>query len=160
VTTTTRTLVVIAAAGTGLVAGCLFVFSAFVMPALDRIAPRQTITAMQSINRMAVTPAFMIAFLGTALVCVVLGVLSLVDLGEPASRYQLVACALYLATFVITAAYHVPRNDALGLLDPHAATSVGAWRGYLGGWTAWNHVRTVTSLGAAVAYGLSLRSSR
>lgn len=156
-TTTTRTLVVIAATGTGLVAGCLFVFSAFVMPALDRIAARQAITAMQSINRMAVTPPFMIAFGGTAIVCVALGVLSLLDLGAPASRYQLVACALYLATFVITAVYHVPRNDALGLVDPAAADAASTWSGYSGGWTAVNHVRTATALAASTLLTVAAR---
>lgn len=156
-TATTRTLVVIAAAGTGLVAGCLFVFSAFVMPALDRISAREAITAMQSINRMAVTPAFMIAFIGTALVCVALGVLSLLDLGEPASRYQLVACALYLATIVITATYHVPRNDALALVDPAAGDAAATWSGYSGGWTALNHVRTATALAGSTLLTVAAR---
>jgi uncharacterized membrane protein len=40
-----------------------FAFSAFVMPALDRLAPAQSIAAMNSINRLAVTPAFMTVLL-------------------------------------------------------------------------------------------------
>ncbi|MDY7106659.1 MAG: anthrone oxygenase family protein [Actinomycetota bacterium] len=156
-TSTTRILVIVGAAGTGLVAGALFVFSAFVMPALDRIGGRQAITAMQSINRLAVTAPFMIAFLGTALVSVALAVLSVTSFDEPASRYQLLAAVLYLATFVITAAYHVPRNDALGLADPAAADAGAVWSAYSGGWTAMNHVRTATALAASTLLTVSTR---
>lgn len=47
----------IAALGCGLVAGVFFAFSSFVMPALKRLPPAQGISAMQSINRLAVAPA-------------------------------------------------------------------------------------------------------
>jgi uncharacterized membrane protein len=44
------------ALGCGLVAGVFFAFSSFVMPALKRLPPAQGIAAMQSINKLAVTP--------------------------------------------------------------------------------------------------------
>ena len=62
------------ALGCGLSAGVFFAFSSFVMPALDRLAPAQSIRAMNSINKLAVTPVFMTALFGTALACAVLGV--------------------------------------------------------------------------------------
>jgi uncharacterized membrane protein len=49
------------ALGCGLSAGVFFALSAFVMPALDRLAPGQSIRAMNSINKLAVTPVFMTA---------------------------------------------------------------------------------------------------
>jgi uncharacterized membrane protein len=54
------------ALGCGLVAGVFFAFSTFVMPALKRLPPAHGIAAMQSINTVAVTPAFMTALFGTA----------------------------------------------------------------------------------------------
>jgi len=53
--------------GCGLVGGVFFAFSAFVMNALANLAPAQGIAAMQSINRSAIRPTFMIALFGTAL---------------------------------------------------------------------------------------------
>ncbi len=58
------------ALGCGLLAGVFFAFSAFVMPALRRLPAAQGIAAMQSINRLAVTPALMTALFGTAVACV------------------------------------------------------------------------------------------
>ena len=57
------------ALGCGLCAGVFFAFSAFVMPALGRLPAGQGIAAMQSINKLAVTPAFMTALFGSALAC-------------------------------------------------------------------------------------------
>ena len=54
----------VTALGCGLVAGVFFAFSSFVMPALRRLTPERGIAAMQSINELAVTPAFMTALSG------------------------------------------------------------------------------------------------
>jgi uncharacterized membrane protein len=54
-------LTVVAALGCGLNAGVFFAFSSFVMKALARLQSAQGIAAMQSINAVAVTPAFMTA---------------------------------------------------------------------------------------------------
>jgi uncharacterized membrane protein len=68
------TLTFAAALSSGLVAGVFFAFSSFVMPALGRIHPDQGIVAMQSITVTAITPAFMLALFGTAVVALVLGI--------------------------------------------------------------------------------------
>ena len=47
---------VLTALGCGLIAGAFFAFSSFVMPALKRLPPAHGIAAMQSINKLAVTP--------------------------------------------------------------------------------------------------------
>jgi uncharacterized membrane protein len=52
--------------GCGLNTGVFFAFSTFVMPALKRLPAVQGIAAMQSINKLAVTPAFMAVLFGTA----------------------------------------------------------------------------------------------
>src|SRR5512132_2664164 len=102
------------ALGCGLSAGVFFAFSSFVMPALDRLAPGQSIRAMNSINRLALTPVFMTALFGTALACAALGVWAVISWGERPAALVLGGCALYLAgAIVVTRAANVPLNDAL-----------------------------------------------
>ena len=84
------------------------------------------------------------------------GVLALRRLDDPSSVYVLVGSGLYLAGIVVTAAYHVPHNDALALVDANRADAAAVWPSYATGWTAWNHVRAFTSLAAAVSFMLAL----
>ena len=95
---------------------------------------------MQSINRAAPTPLFMLALFGTAVACVVLGVWSLLDLDRDGAWLVVAGCALYLVTIVVTGVYHVPRNNALLATDDPSA-----WTAYAGPWVAWNHLRTLAS---------------
>jgi uncharacterized membrane protein len=57
----------------------------------------------------------------------------------------------------VTMAFNVPRNNALAAVDPASPEGVRVWAGYLPGWTAWNHVRTVAALAAAASLTLALR---
>lgn len=84
----------VTAVGCGLSAGVFFAFSAFVMPALGRLPPAQGIAAMQSINKLAVTPAFMTALFGTALACLGLAVWALVAWGPHATPWVFSGSAL------------------------------------------------------------------
>ncbi len=52
---------------------------------------------------------------------------------------------------------NVPRNNALAAVDPASAEGARLWAGYLTGWTAWNHVRTVAALAAATLLAIALR---
>jgi uncharacterized membrane protein len=152
-----RVLTFAAAIGSGLVAGVFFAFSTFVMQALGRLPAAQGLSAMQAVNRAAPSPAFMTALLGTSVVCLGLGVSALTRLDEPGAAYQLAGSGLYLLGLVVTVAYHIPHNNALDLVDPAGAGAADTWRHYLTAWTAWNHVRTLTSLAAAVVLTLALR---
>ena len=58
-------LVSATAIGAALVAGIFYAFSTFVMQALGRLAPREGIAAMQSINVVVINPLFFLAFFGT-----------------------------------------------------------------------------------------------
>ena len=151
-------LTVVAALGCGLNAGLFFAFSSFVMKALARLQPAQGIAAMQSINLMAVTPAFMTALFGTATAAVAVAVWALVDWHDSFGPYLLAGGAVYLlGTIGLTIAYHVPRNNALAAVAPHHAEAAGRWAGYVAEWTRWNHVRAAASLAAAVSFTLALR---
>ena len=76
------------------VGGVFFAFSSFVMAALRRLPAEQGIAAMQSINVLAVTPVFMTALFGTALLCVALAIARAVRArGAPAPRRTCSACS-------------------------------------------------------------------
>jgi uncharacterized membrane protein len=138
------------ALGCALVAGVFFAFSSFVMPALHLLPAQQGIAAMQSINRLAITPVFMAAFVGTGVACVGLAVWALVSWDEPGAAWVIAGSALYvIGTFVLTMVANVPRNDALETLDAASADAAGQWKSYVAEWTAWNHVRGAAALAAA-----------
>lgn len=155
-----RWLTVVAVAGSGLMAGLFFAYSTFTMAGLRRLPGEQGLRATQAINRAANSSATMIVtLLGTGVVAIVLGVGALRDLDHTASVLHLVAGGLYVVGVLgVTFVYHVPRNDALDLVDPTSAGAVEAWRSYAGAWVAWNHVRTIAPLASTVLYALSLRA--
>ncbi|MFP2903473.1 DUF1772 domain-containing protein [Pyxidicoccus sp. 3LFB2] len=153
-------LTCLSALGAGVVAGSLFAFSAFVMKALARLPPAQGLLAMQSINVEAVTPAFMSVLFGTAATSLWVAVAALRSWETPGARYLLLGGVLYVVGVIgVTAAFNVPRNNALAALDPAGAEAASLWARYVSGWTAWNHVRVLSALGAATAFLLALRSA-
>jgi len=61
-------------------------------------------------------------------------------------------------SLAVTITYHVPRNDALAVLDPGDPSSLEQWRRYQVEWTRMNHVRVVLAVAAAVAFLLAVRT--
>jgi uncharacterized membrane protein len=151
-------LTVVTALGCGVVAGVFFAFSTFVMKALGRLPAVQGLAAMQAINVAVITPAFMLALFGAAVVAAVLGIWALTTWGEPYAPYLLAAAVLYLAgTIGMTMGFHVPRNNTLAKVDPAGADAAGPWTRYLAEWTAGNHLRTAAALAAAAALTVALQ---
>ncbi|MEM9462687.1 MAG: anthrone oxygenase family protein [Myxococcota bacterium] len=141
-----------AAIGCGVMAGIYFAFSTFVMKALAGIPRTAGIAAMQSINEVIVSSAFLPLFFGTSLLGAGLAGWSLTQWGGPGASLLLVGGLVYvLGMFVCTAVFNVPLNDALAAVEPDGFGSAELWSAYLERWTLWNHVRTVAS---AVACGL------
>lgn len=150
-------LTLLAALGSGLIAGVFFAFSSFVMGALSRIKPDAGIAAMQSINIVVINPMFMLAFIGTTLVCLGLSVYSLFNLQGAGSLLLLIGCVLYfVGTFLVTIIFNVPLNNALAVVDPESSDGAEVWKRYLSRWTMWNHVRTAAALAASVLFMLAL----
>ncbi|MEU3142883.1 MULTISPECIES: DUF1772 domain-containing protein [unclassified Streptomyces] len=150
-------LTVLGVLGTGLVAGAFCAFSTFVMRGLAALPPARGVAAMQSVNTAAVRAPFMLVFLGSALLCAAIAVVALVTRPDEGAAWLLAGSALYLfGGFGVTAVAHVPRNNTLAGLDPGSTEAAARWTAYVRGWTRWNHVRTVASAGAAVAYVLAL----
>ena len=133
----TRTLLLVALIGSGLMGGVFVAFSVAVMPALARRPAAEAVAMMQAVNRVIVGPAFLLLFLGTGVVAAAAAVL---DTGA------VVGAALYLAGALgVTMVVNVPLNNAL------EADGEATWARYQRRWTAWNHLRALASTGAAVA---------
>ncbi|RZS90083.1 putative membrane protein [Motilibacter rhizosphaerae] len=132
-----------AAVGAGLNGGVFFAFSAFVMPALDRLPDAAATEAMRSINVTAVTAPFMTALFGTAALTLVTAWQGFRARGTRAGRLLLGGSGAYLVGVIgTTMVANVPMNDRLaaGTLD---------WADYSGPWTACNTVRAATGIAAA-----------
>ncbi|MGW8748124.1 anthrone oxygenase family protein [Streptomyces sp. NPDC055794] len=151
-------LTVLGVLGAGLTAGVFCAFSTFVMRGLAALPPAQGVAAMNSINKAAMRPPFMAVFLGTAVLAAVIAVVTFVLWPDEAAVELLLGSALYLiGSFGVTAAANVPRNTALLEVEPGSTQAADRWTAYVREWTAWNHVRTIASAAAAVAYVLALR---
>ena len=142
-------LTAVAAVTAGIVAGLFFVFSVVIMPALARIPGSAGIAAMQAINIVIIRALFLVVFLGTAVATVALALLA------PDPLHLLAAAAYVIGVIGVTAAVNVPLNNALDAVAADSADGERLWRHYLTRWTAWNHVRTVTSTVAMAALVLA-----
>jgi len=151
-------LTLVAALGSGVIAGVFMAFSTSVMTALGRLPPLQGIAAMQSINLVIINPWFLAPFLGTAVIGLVMAGASLLQWHTPAAPYWLAGSAIYLGGAVlVTMAANVPRNDALARVMPDSAEGMRLWAAYLSTWTSWNHVRAAAAIAAAVCFTIAYR---
>jgi uncharacterized membrane protein len=141
----------------GLMGGLFFVFSNTVMAALGRIQPAEGIAAMQSINRVIQNPLFLAIFLATPAACAAIALSSLLRWSEPGAAWFIAGSVAYIVgTFLVTMLANVPMNNALDAVNPATAEAGVLWTRYLSNWTAWNHVRAITSLAAAAALTIGL----
>jgi uncharacterized membrane protein len=146
-----------AAIGSGLVAGIFYAFSSFVMPALARIAPASGFEAMNSINVTVITPSFMLVFIGTALLCLILIAGSFFWWGGTGGKLVLISSLIYLVGSIgVTMFLNVPLNDALAAVQPGSAEAGPLWTRFLDEWIIWNHVRTLASLASMILFILAL----
>lgn len=151
---------VIAAVGAGVTGGVLFGFSSFVMRALDQLPAERAVEAMQSINRHAPTASFMTAMFGTAAVGAAIGADALQRLDDPDARLVSAGAVTYLASVLVTVAFHVPRNERLARVALPAADAVGVWHRYSPGWTAGNHLRTALAIAASALFAMARARAR
>ena len=143
--------------GSALVAGVFFTFSSFVMKALARLPSSGAIAAMQSINVVVINPSFLGAFMGTAVLSLVVGGFAVVGWSHPSAPYFLGGTVFYfVGTFLVTLVGNVPLNNQLAAVSASDPTSVKLWEHYLARWTMWNHIRTAAATVAALMYILAL----
>jgi uncharacterized membrane protein len=156
---TAQILTFVAALGSGLMAGLLFIFSITFMAALGKLAPANGIAAMQSVNVTILNGTFLGVFMGTALISAVLIVAWLLDWVSSGGVLVLAGSVLYLVGIIgVTMVFNVPMNDTLAGMDPGSTEAAKYWQEYLSTWTMWNHVRTLAGIGSLALFVLAFRS--
>jgi len=151
-------LIAATAISSAVVGGVFFAFSSFVMRALTRIPLEQGIAAMQSINIVVINPVFMTALFGTGVACAAVAVYAVMGWHGPGSAWLIAGSLSYLlGTIVVTVVGNVPLNDALGAISPDSGHAATYWVHYARQWTAWNHVRTISSILAAALFLNAIR---
>jgi len=85
------------------------------------------------------------------------GVLDAGQWNDESFRWPVVAVGHSLLSIVITVACNVPRDDALGTLNPTARSTTSAWADHVTSGTMWNSSRTFTSAASSVGYELAVR---
>ncbi|OZB95320.1 DUF1772 domain-containing protein [Paenibacillus sp. XY044] len=144
--------------GSGLLAGVFFTFSTFVMTSLGRLPAEQSISAMQSINSTILQSLFMLIFMGTTILSVILGIASFFKMGNSSAVYVLIGSLfIIVGVFLVTVIFNVPLNDSLAAANPGAADGAQVWSDYVAGWVPWNHVRTISSIAALVSFMIAIR---
>ncbi|VEG28097.1 anthrone oxygenase family protein [Actinomyces howellii] len=142
------------AVGSAVVGGVYANFSARVMPRLASLPDAEAIETMQRFNRQALELPFTTFFFGSAVASAWSVVHGLRTQERTAGDWVCTAGgALYLAGWVMTIVYNVPRNNRLA--DVAAGTAEGSqvWHMYLDEWTSANSVRAVLTLLGAVGLG-------
>lgn len=154
-------LTVVGALVAALIGGVFFIFSVTIMRALSQIPAPAGIIAMQRINRVILSSLFMTAFIGGAIVSLILAVHALWAWQPPGTAWLLAGALLYVVfNFVLTLVCNVPLNNALDRVDPESAEAEREWTRYLADWTMWNHLRTVACLASAACFVMALLATR
>ncbi|MBN9372746.1 MAG: hypothetical protein ABS53_12610 [Hydrogenophaga sp. SCN 70-13] len=151
-------IAIAAIVGGGLVTGLLYAFSLVTMRALLEQPAEAGMSTMQSINRLIIRPLFLLPFLGTAVLCLLLLIGALWQGGAGAIAWCAGALAYLIGPLGVTMACNVPLNDRLARTDLREAPVL--WPRYVRDWLRWNHVRS--ALGAVslalLALGLALKA--
>ena len=139
----------------------MYVFSTFVMRGLDRTGPIEAITAMRGINLEANSnAAFLLAYFGATILAIALGTVAVVQLRQPGNWWLLAGAVFGILGAIITIAFNVPLNNHLDGVNPadlSGADAAREWQAYFSTWTAWNHVRSATSIIGAALMLVGLR---
>ena len=146
-------LTLLAALGSGMMAGLFFAFSNSVMQALGRRPAPVGIAAMQSINETILNPVFFLLFFGTAVLGAVLAILAAISWSDAGAGWRLAGGLLYLVGSIgITMRCNVPLNNQLMKVTPDSSEGAAFWAHFLKAWMPWNHVRTVSCIAATVCF--------
>lgn len=133
-------------------------FSLRTMPQLAQLPTPVGMAEMQRINRRIVRGPFIAVFLGAALAAVMILLRTLVSgtNGSLAGGTAALGGVIYLASFLLTIGYHVPRNDRLRAIDPASSSAPELWSRYLLEWVPANTLRAFLAGLGAVALGAGL----
>ena len=143
--------------GSALIGGIFFAFSNFIMKALERMPPSEGMLAMQTINVTVLNRWFLGAFMGTALISLILAAMAIAAWESSHSPYLLGGAVAYIGgTWLVTGMGNVPLNNKLAAVKPGEPASSEVWEHYLKHWTKLNSQRTGSALLAAVLFTIGL----
>ena len=139
--------------GSAIVGGIFLAFSSFIMKALARLPSAEGIRAMQSINVVVLNPLFLGIFTGTALVCMLVAALAILDWQAAGSAWFVGATIAYVCgTFLVTGLGNVPLNNRLAAVEASDESASPVWQDYLSRWTRLNTIRTMAALVAVMLF--------
>ena len=150
-------LTFLAILATALNAGLFFIFSVCIMAAFARLTPAEGAAAMNAINVVILNPWFLSAFLGGALLSLVLVVFGFLQGGAGGMFAAAGGVVFLVAVIGVTMVFNVPLNNALAAAPAGSAEQAALWQRYLDVWTMWNHARTLGSLAAVGLFALAFR---
>lgn len=123
--------------------GLFFIFSNTIMKVLKSYKIHEGREVMVRINKEIQNPLFLTIFL-SPLIIIIVSILfhpSLLD------KWIIISFTTYfIGSFLVTIFFNVPMNRRLDINK-----NMEYWSHYLGQWTLWNHVRTISSVLALIA---------
>lgn len=141
---------------TGIMAGIYFAFSVFIMKSLAELPAIHAAQAMNKINTVILKSLFLPIFVGTTVAYVGLLVWSLLNWqGEPSLWVVIAAIAYVFGMFVVTVVGNVPLNNQLQQSADSESKLIETWQLYLKQWTRFNHIRTISCIGAGFSLNIS-----
>lgn len=143
--------------GSALISGIFFAFSNFIMKALQRVPPPEGLLAMQTINVTVLNRGFLGAFMGTALLCLIIAVISIAEWEMARSPYLLGGAVAYIGgTWFVTVLGNVPLNNKLAGVDRENPESLDVWDHYLERWNRLNTQRAGAAMCASALFLIGL----
>lgn len=130
---------------TGVMTGVFFAFSVSVMPALDKLELRNSVAAMQAINRKIQNPTFFLALFGAPVAALAAGACYVgLDAALPAAAMFASAAFYLIGAMGPTIGINVPLNRKLdrGGTPSDDDTATQLWTEFSGRWSRANVVRT------------------
>jgi uncharacterized membrane protein len=147
--TMANTILIITATLTALIAGLFYAYSCSVNLGLGRLADREYLAAMQSINKAILNPLFFASFMGTLLMLPLSTYLHYRQVQDTRFMLLLVATIIYAAgTFGVTIFGNVPLNNVLDKFNiiKASATEISAQREmFEKPWLLLHNIRTVAA---------------
>ena len=142
---------------TGLIAGLFYSYACSVNLGLGKLADKEYLTAMQSINREILNPVFFISFIGTLIALPSSTAFIYAKEGTNVAFWLMLAATLLYAvgTFGVTIFGNVPLNEALAVFNIEGATAseLAAQRSRFElPWNRLNTLRTIASISSFVLY--------
>ncbi len=135
--------------------GLLFAFSNFVMRALATLPDDKGMLVMQRVNETILNPVFLVLFLGTPILCVMIVIKSVLQPVSSGSLFLLMGALAYLiGPFAVTVLFNVPLNNKLAKAGLSVANEV--WPVYQKQWQRWNHVRTCIGVVSIILLAIGL----